>query len=246
MGAGSMQCQRFTGQCICRPSAWLLGPALSEANSDFQSGNLDESGPFPPLPVFRWSRVPWLSLIRSLIINRFYKKSFLPGHTRNLSALGAVGLLSAGATIQGWDMPCQGLIPDCWSQWFPLPGPQSSSVGVWLHPRTWNFKYILSCLLYSIYLSIYFDCPRPSLQHMDSLNFFKTCRIFSCSMWGLVPWPSMEHGPPALDHQGSGPPRPSPPSFVCHSSHDGVFISEARCDICCLESMKKIGNKYPF
>lgn len=150
MGAGSMQRQRFTGQCICRPSVWLPGPALSEAASDFQSGNLDESGPCPPLPVLWWNRVTWLSLIRSLTINRFYKKSFLPGHTRNLSALGAVGLLSTGATIQGWDMPCQGLLPDCWSQWFALPGPHSASVGVWLHPRTWNSKYILSCLVFFI------------------------------------------------------------------------------------------------
>ena len=140
------------------PSVWLPGLALSEAAS--QSGNLSDSGPFPPLPALCCNRVTRLSLIRSLTINRFYKKAFLPGHTRNLSALRAVGLLSTGATIQGWAMPSQGLIHDCWSQWFPLPGPHSSSVGVWLHPRTWNSKCILSFLFFSIHLSIYFGCPR--------------------------------------------------------------------------------------
>lgn len=38
--------------------------------------------------------------------------------------------------------------------WFPLPGPQSASVGVWLHPRTWNFKYISVFFIVFIYLFI--------------------------------------------------------------------------------------------
>ena len=59
-----------------------------------------------------FNTITWVSLIRSLTINSPYKKSFLPGQARNLNALGALGLLSAGATLQGWAVPCQGLIPD--------------------------------------------------------------------------------------------------------------------------------------
>ena len=36
------------------------------------------------------------------------------------------------------------------------------------------------------------------LQYLGSSVFIVACRIFSCGMWDLVPWPRIEPRPPAL------------------------------------------------
>ena len=74
----------------------------------------------------------------------------------------------------------------------------------------------------------------------------------SCSMWGLVPWPGIKPGPPALgarspqplDHQGS--PRNTLNSLTGHSSyHLKVCFTQISCSVFLTFLHSRNSNIYP-
>ena len=60
---------------------------------------------------------------------------------------------------------------------------------------------------------------------MWSLSFIAACRIFSCGLWNLVPWPRIKPGPPALELQSLSHGPPGKSQFLLFNMH---------CCCCCL------------
>ena len=66
--------------------------------------------------------------------------------------------------------------------------------------RHWTHKirptYIVILFLLFIYLAV-----QVLVVACGALIFTETCRMFSCGMWDLVPWPGIKPAPPALGVQ---------------------------------------------
>ena len=48
------------------------------------------------------------------------------------------------------------------------------------------------------YLFIYLAASGLTCSMQGSSIFLASCRVFSCSMWNLVPWPGIETGSPTF------------------------------------------------
>ena len=103
---------------------------------------------------------------------------------------------------------------DKWTLSFPLPFPHPfphalSCLPGWLSPfRSHNLwqgskgQPMMTILaLVNLWLFICLAVLGLKLQYLGSSVFIVACKIFSCGMWDLVPWPGIEPRPPALGAQ---------------------------------------------
>ena len=110
--------------------------------------------------------------------------------------------------IWGWGGGLVGLqktqvwpwVDDCWIAETGVWGP----IGFLCICSLWQiFNSFLFCVLVIfkktfIYWINLFGCIRSELWHLGSSVSIVAHGIFSCSPWGLVPWPGIEPGPPTL------------------------------------------------
>ena len=76
------------------------------------------------------------------------------------------------------------------------------------YPQPTPFE-VFSILFLKKSISVYlFGCTGSKLWYVGSFIFIVACRVFSCGMWDLVPWPEMDLGSLAVEAWvlATGPP----------------------------------------